>query len=617
MPSVESATTTLRVAPTAAVVLAGIAMAWREHGSVAAEDWLAYGIVAGLVLAALIVFLDVNRPDPLPSAAVAALAGLALWVALSLTWSPVPSLARDEAFLVSVYGFSFAIPVLFLDGRRGRVAAVAVVGFAASALALATVVHLIQHSSPDDFIGGRLTFPVSYVNANAAVFVLGFWSCVSLAARRALNPVVRAAGLGGATALLALWLATQSKGAGIALGVSAVVVLAVAPGRLRLLVPLTVSGLLVAAAYRPLTGPFRAGNDATLVEASRDAGATMLLLGGVAAAVGLLYALVDQRVELSPRAHRAARILALAALAAALVAPPVVFAARVEHPREFAADHWAELKQAQTEERGGSHLVNLGSDRYDFWRVELEGFRDHPLAGIGARGFAVGYLEERRSVQTPARGHSLPLDALFETGLVGFLLVASLFVALLLGLARRAGTTTGVAALGTFTYFTVHAGGDWIWTFPAVGVPVFALAGIALSSKEPTPLRRRTALAAAGLVALVALAAVPPLLAARITDEALRTGDVGALATARRFDPLSIDPWIAEATLARSEPARVDALRNALEREPRSSALHLLLGRALLADGRRRQALAELEAARRLDPRGVEVADELARARGQ
>jgi O-antigen ligase len=617
MPSVESATTTLRVAPTAALVLAGVTMAWREHGSVAAEDWLPYGIVAGLVLAALIVSMDVNRPDPLPSTALGALAGLAFWVALSLSWSPVPSLARDEAFLISVYGFSFGIPVLLFEGRRGRVAAVAVVGLAASTLALATAVHLIQHSSPDDFIGGRLTFPVSYVNANAAVFVLGFWSCVSLAARRALNPGARAAGLGGATALLGAWLATQSKGAGIALGVSAVVVLAVAPGRLRLLVPLTVSGVLVATGYRPLTGPFRAANDAALVAASRDAGATLLLLGGVAAALGLLYALADERVELSPRAHRAARFLALSALAATLVGPPVVFASRVDHPREFAADHWAELKRAQTEERGGSHLVNLGSDRYDFWRVELEGFRDHPLAGVGARGFAVAYLEERRSVQTPARGHSLPLDALFETGLVGFLLVACLFLALLLGLARRAGTTAGIAALGTFAYFTVHAGGDWIWTFPAVGVPVFALAGIALTSDEPTPLRRRTALAAGGLVALVALAAVPTLLAARITDEALRTGDVGALATARRFDPLSIDPWIAEATLARSEPARVDALRHALEREPRSSALHLLLGRALLADGRREQALAELEAARRLDPRETEIAAELARARGQ
>lgn len=610
-------TAALRVTPIAALVLAAVAMAWREHGSVAAEHWLPYTVVAGLVLAGLIILLDVNRPDPLPMAALGALVGLSFWVALSLTWSPVPSLARDEALLVSVYGFSFAIPVFFLRSSREQVAAVAVLAGAPVALALATAVHLIQHAAPDDFPGGRLTVPVDYVNANAAVFAIGFWSCVALAARRTLHPAVRAPALGGATALLGAWLATQSKGAGIALAASAAVVVALAPPRLRLLVPLIVSGVLVAAAYRPLTGPFRAGDDAALVAAGHDAGIALLVLAGIATATGLLYAVLDARIELAPRAQRIARSLALAVLATLLVAPPVVFAARVEHPRESIAERWNELKRSQTVERGGSHLVNLGSDRYDFWRVELEGFRDHPVAGIGARGFGAAYLEARHSVQTPARGHSLALDALFETGLVGFLLVAVVFAALLLALARHARTTAGIAALGTFAYFTVHAGGDWIWTFPAVGVPVFALAGAALAGRERPLLGGRASLAAATLVALATLAAVPALLAARITDEALRTGDVSALATARRLDPLSTDPWIAEATLARSPRDRVDALRHALEREPRSSALHLLLGRALLDAGRRREALAELEAARRLDPRGVEVAAELARARAR
>jgi hypothetical protein len=392
-------------------------------------------------------------------------------------------------------------------------------------------------------------------------------------------------------------------------------VLALAPMRLRLLVPLLVPVALVAAAYRPLTATFRADDGEALVAAGRDAGWAMLALAGVALLAGLGYAFADRRVELSARAHRAAGVVAVAALAASLAVGAAAFFVRVDHPGRFVSDRWEEFKTLPTTETGGSHLVNLGSNRYDFWRVELAGFRDHPVVGVGGRGFGTVYLEERRSVETPARGHSLPLDVLLEAGIVGFVLLSSAFGAILVGLARRAGTASGVAALGTFAYFAVHASGDWVWTFPAVGVPVFALVGAALARDEPVELGRRVSLGAGGLAALVALAAVPPLLSARITEDALRTGDPDGLAAARRLDPLSVDPWIAEFTLARSDRARLDALRNGLEREPRSTALHLLLGRTLLEADRRDEALLELEEAQRLDPRSEEIAAALERAR--
>lgn len=597
------------------LALAAAAMAWREHGSIAAEDWLPYGILAGLLLATVF-FADGNRPSPFTSAAFGAVLGLSLWTALSVAWSPVPTLARDEALLISVYGVSLAIPALTLNGERNRLAVLGIVGCTGSALALAAAAYLIGGASPDDFTAGRLTFPVSYVNANAAIFLIGFWSAVALASSRPLPAAVRALALGGATAVLAAWLSTQSKGGGIALAASAVVVLALAPGRLRLLVPLLVPSALVAAAYRPLTAPFRADDGNALVAAGRDAGTTLFVLAALAVVAGLGYALVDRRVELSPRAHRAAGALALAALAASLVTGAAVFLVRVDEPVRYASDRWEEFKRLPPTQSGGSHLVNLGSNRYDFWRVQLEGARDHPLAGIGGRGFGSFYLQERRSVETPARGHSAPLDALLETGIVGFALFVALFGVILLALARRAGTASGAAALGTFAYFAVHASGDWIWTFPAVGVPVFTLVGAALAPDEPAALGRRVSLAAGTIAVLVVLlAAVPPVLASRITDEALQSGDPDGLATARRLDPLSTDPWIAEFTLARTDAARIEALRHGLEREPRSVALHLLLGRTLLEAGRREEAVAELEEALRLDPRSEEIAAALGRAR--
>jgi O-antigen ligase len=590
-------------------------MAWREHGSIAAEDWLPYGILAGLLLATVLLFADGNRPSPFPLAAFGAIAGLSLWTALSAAWSPVPTLARDEALLISVYGFSLAIPALTLSSERSRLAGLGIVALTTAALAVATAAHLVGGASPDDLVGGRLTFPVSYVNANAAIFLVGFWSGVALGATRRLAAPARGVALGAATAVLAAWLATQSKGGAIALAASAVVVLAVAPGRLRLVVPLLVPPIFVAAAYRPLTAPFRADGDAARVDAGRDVGVALLAITGLALITGIGYALADRRIELSPRGRRAASVLAIGLLACALAGGVVLFASRVDDPRAFAADKWEELKKTQPVERGSSHLVNLGSNRYDYWRVSLDGFREHPVAGTGARGFAAFYLREGNTGDTPARAHSIEFDALLELGLIGFMLVVVALGAVLAGLARRAEAMSGAAALGTFAYFTVHASGDWVATLPAVGVPAFAVAGIALATAAHGKIARRAAIAAGGAAAVVALAALPPVLSARLTDEALRSGDAAGLATARRLDPLSVDPWIAEFTLARTDAARIQALRQGLEREPRSIALRLLLGRTLLAAGRRAEAIRVLEEAKTLDPRGEEVGAALERAR--
>jgi hypothetical protein len=555
-------------------------------------------VLIPLVLATVLLFSDVTPAASLLVAAVAALVGLSLWSAASIAWSPVPALARDESVLVLLYASALALPALTLKRDGERLAVVGLVAATAGVLALVAAVHLARSASADDFIGARLTFPVTYVNANGAVFLAGFWSAVALAAHRTLAPPLRVLASGGAAAVLAAWLTTQSKGGGIALGASAAVVLALAPARLRLLVPALVPALLVAAAYRPLTAPFRTGTDAELADAGREAGRAMLVVVLVALALGLVYALADRRIALSQRARRGAVMLAWAGLAAAALAA-VVLAVRVD-----VGAKWEAFKSLPAQESGSSHFVNLGSNRYDFWRVELRGFRDHPVAGIGARGFVTEYRRERRSAEIPARGHSLPLDALLETGVVGFALLVTAFGAILIGLARRAATVPGVAALGTFTYFAVHASGDWIWTFPAVGLLVFALVGAAFSDGGQVPLPRAATLTAGAAALLAALVAVPPVLADRITADALERNDPSALDTARTLDPLAVEPWLAEHALARSPAERIAALRGALERDPNSPSLHVLLGETLLEAGRDTESAAELAKARRLDPRG-------------
>jgi hypothetical protein len=174
--------------------------------------------------------------------------------------------------------------------------------------------------------------------------------------------------------------------------------------------------------------------------------------------------------------------------------------------------------------------------------------------------------------------------------------------------ARRARIElVGVAALATDIYFVAHAAVDWIWTFPAVGVLAFVLLGIGASSARPGSTRRgpRTVLAAGAVLVLAIVAFLPPWLASRY-DERAAEGGVGAagdLRWARRLDPLSTKPYVTEAGLASTPAAAVAPLVKAVRKEPRSYALHYLLGVAYLRANRSSDARPELELALRLNPK--------------
>ncbi len=332
--------------------------------------------------------------------------------------------------------------------------------------------------------------------------------------------------------------------------------------------------------------------------------------------LGAVYAVVDGRLELPGRVRRAASVAAAAALAAGLVAGAVLFVARVDSPGDWAGDRWRDFKTMPEREEGSSHLVNLGSNRYDFWRVALDEFRDHPVAGIGARGWYAAYLQHGRSDETPRRAHSLELDVVSELGIIGLaLLAAALLPALaaLAGPARRDLVAAGI--LGAALYWLVHAAGDWTWTFPAVGIPLFLLLGVGLARDYAPALPTRVGLPAAGAVAAAGLLLlVPPWLSARISSDVLSRSPAdphAELEWARRLDPLSTEPLLTEATLAERPADAIAPLRDAAEKEPRNAAIRYQLGRTLLEAGRPREAQVELSAARLLAPRDERIADAL------
>jgi hypothetical protein len=347
-----------------------------------------------------------------------------------------------------------------------------------------------------------------------------------------------------------------------------------------------------------------------------------LALTAVAAGLGLAYAYLDRRIALSERAQRLAGRAALAALVVAAIGAVAGFFVAVDRPGDWFHRQWVAFKHLPTKRTGSTHLLSIGSNRYDFWRVSIRQFEHHPLGGIGSRGFAVAYLQERRSGETPARAHSFELDALAETGIVGLaFLVVGIGCPLALAVRRARPSLLDASLVGAAVYWIVHASVDWIWTIPAVGLPFFVLLGIgAAGAGEARVLPSRVAVpAGVAALALAILALAPPWLATRFDDRAYTEASaariLGDLRWERRLDPLSVEPYLTQAALSKP-PADIPPLERAVAKQPRVADLRFTLARAYLRAGRKGDARRELEAAHRLVPNYTPYVEALRSAGG-
>ncbi len=601
------------------MVGAAWALAWRTNGSIAASDWLPYAIVCAACLVAVLLSGAAMAPSRGPWLAIVLLVLFALWTAASISWSPLPAAARDGALLALLYAIAFATPVLTLRTHGDRLAAVVLAVLALSLLAAVTALHVLRARHVlDVYLENRLQFPISYWNGAAALFLLGVWPAVALSAERRLPALARAVALGGAAAMVAVWLMTQSKGGALGLAVSGLAFVAVSRERLRAIVPTAIVATLAGAAAAPLTAPYRA-SESTLLGSIHHAGAIALILGGAATAAGLGYALVDGRVALSAARLRVIRNVLTIVAAVAVLGGIGAFFARVHHPVRFAADRWRSFKALPERDTASSNFTSLGSNRYDFYRVALLEFEKHPLAGIGGGGWAAAYLQHGRTTETPERSHSVELDALSETGLVGLLLLLGAGMCGLAAATRRSQPPLLAASLfAAGVYFAAHTAVDWVWTIPPVGLTALALVGIGASRSTWRQLPARYGIASAAAVAAVAIVGfAPPWLSARFTDDAYGerlSAAASSLDWARTLDPLSVEPLLAQAAIAGS-PGDIRPLRQAVSMQPRDAEVHYLLGLAYLDAKQPEAARHELLIARTLSPRDPAIGAALARAR--
>jgi tetratricopeptide (TPR) repeat protein len=493
-------TTSLREAPATVPGLAAVALfvIWAtDQAGFPLTHW-APGAVIVLALLALALATIGIRVREIPLAVRIALGCLAAYTALSflsILWAGVPGEAWEGADRTLLYLLVFALFACWRQNGHAAALLLAVWTLAMIVLAAFVAVHVSSASSvalQGLLPFGRLVYPTGYANANAALWLTAFWPACLLARSARLPWGLRGALAGGAVLLAEVALLGQSRGALYAAPIMLVLVFALVPGRAR-----TFALLAPVAAGIGATAPavLRVGDHLEhdqVVPATLHAAVAAMFIAAVA--VGLAVALaaaVEQRRLLSAgalgRLRRAVGVCALLSLIGLLgggwaaAGDPL---ARLRHG-------WDTFKSGKGYAANGSGnrlTSGFGSNRYDFYRVALDEFIAHPIAGIGADNFQQQYLLHGRSDETPHYPHSVELRTLTETGLVGCAaalagLAAALAAAWRASRAWRAhdalAPDVAVAALGGFAYWVVHGSFDWFWEFAGLGAPAFALLGLA------------------------------------------------------------------------------------------------------------------------------------------
>jgi hypothetical protein len=539
-----------------------------------------------------------------------ALMALALYVAFSYAsalWATdkgAAMLGSDRALLYLVV-FGLFASLGWTASRLEHAVLAYLLGV--GALALLTIGKLALGPAPQLLQGGQLAAGLGYHNATAALGTVGALGSVLLGSSHKRRLATRAMLATGATACLEVSFLAQSRGWLYTLPVVIGLVLAIAPDRGRIvgfgLVPAAAAlGSLPWVIHGVSAGAARAGLIATLVS------------GGAS----LLVARLRGRYALSPRGRRAARFLTRAL--ATLAAVAVLGGSALLLTSGAAARGWHQFTtNAHVAAVGTQRFTDLGSGRYDFWRVAMSGFAAHPIGGLGQDNFAQNYVAARRTDEEPSWVHSLELRLLAHTGLVGLALFAA-FVVLTVAAwrlaARRAPRRMRLAlaaALIPAVVWLVHGSVDWFWEIPGLSVPAFAFLGAAVSLE---PSRARSASVSTIGVAAGVVGALVLFGSAYVGERALQVGRALAaakpgaalrdLSLAASLEPLSSAPQAVAAEIDLRAGRGAAALHRAaagLRRDSGDWVLWLENGLAEGAVGRPGLERAALARAAALDPR--------------
>jgi hypothetical protein len=596
--------------------------------------FLALLLGAPLAAAAVVLAWDRAALRAGPSRlALAAMAGLAAWSALSIVWAAAPDLAWIDADRQAI-----GLCALALGLALGALLPRAPVAFGLGISAAAAVPILIA-------LGTKVLPGLLGADRDLARLAepLGYWNALALIGAMAIPGLMWLAGGGGAPArwrapvagaglclVCVTLLLTYSRGGLLAAIMAVAVVTAFLPRRWEALAALAAgaAGAAWPAAYALTTPLLSEDQVPTDLREGAGAGLGWRLAIGLALAAALAPGLVWawRRLGIDGRKAR----LAVVAGAAALCLVVVVGAAATPAGRD-----WADARVTELRGEGGDAVANdpgrlvsaSGNQRRAWWNEAWRGFEAAPLVGQGAGGFALVHLQERRNSDdalATREPHGVVLRVLSGTGLVGLALLAALVAAVCWAAVRAvaAGADPGIGLpLAILAAFALQAAIDWAWAIPALTVPALAAAGVVLAAAAPGPAaaaRRPGSLAAGALAAAVLIVMASATLpwwsaqAASSGEDALADGRARAALddadAARAANPLSLAPLLLRgaAFADLGQPARaLGAYREATRVQPDNPAAWRALAIFLGEDPTARAAWLQV---RRLDPQDPEAA---------
>jgi hypothetical protein len=448
--------------------------------------------------------------------------------------------------------------------------------------------------------------------------------------------------------MASLAILSQSRGTALAMLVALVAVVALVPGRTR-----RIYGLLVVAGAVALAAPdllrvyeHSAGGSVS-TQAGHVAGRAALL-AALAAGVGWGLLTMGWELAVSPRAWGSQA----SAIGSWLLAVPVVIVLivaavsvpRIEHDVRNQWNAFTHLAGpsvgASASATTQSRLLSGGGNRYDYWRIAWQVWREHPVLGVGAGNYPHPYYQQRATTEDIDQPHSVELQSLSELGLVGALLLACFVGGIGWGIARMRpaaarsplSRTLMVAEVGTIGAWLAQTSVDWMHLLPGLTAIAIAAAAALVRSRTPGPapavsgrsrfghaLASRPALALGASAVLVTLVVAGASLSrqglayiyrTRAQNE-LEAHPAAAITDANRSLDIDSDAvetyYVKAAVLARFDQAAAArvVLKRALEREPNNFVTWTLLGDIAVREQDLSEARHDYVRAHQLNPRDV------------
>jgi len=573
------------------------------------------------------------------------LAALCLWTLLSIIWAPSAENAFNEFNRVSLFLAVFLLVSLvaghgkvdrWVDGLTLAIVAIALVALAGRLFPGLFPNRGIFSSLPEAAI--RLNFPLGYWNGLAAFAALG----IPLALRVSIggrNSIVRGVALASLPIVASvIYLASSRIGVVTAL-VGTIVFFALSERRWNIGAALVVGGLgsagainVLSARHQLVGGPLGTG----LVERQGRTAALLILL--VCALTAAAYSLGSR--YLRDRVHPSRRLgQTLVASIALLLMVGLIASHPIRRFEQFKSLPGQTVTVTSGNFTNQHLLMGSGNGRWQMWSAAGDQWQQHWMVGNGAGSFAEWWTRHGSIPGHIEDAHSLYLQTLGELGLVGFLILASIFVtggsaAVRRSLGARDKRITTAALTAAFGAYLVDVAFDWMWQLTVVSIVAWAVLALALSSPKPTEqspeakteerrparLLRKRALIVTTVVAawlLIAAQTIPALAQTEIgnSQAALARGDARAAESdalkAYRIQPWAASPALQLALVLEQEGRLGQAntwIREAIKHDETDWSLWLIATRIYVKQGEVGKAKQSLDRAIELNPRSPRIA---------